>query len=183
MQKEKTKSGRFRQAKKLCDFRSIEKKIKKAKKKHKGATKTEINKILSCAPNYIGCYAENELENLIINSFPCFLIVNIDHSGLPGSHWISLQITQTKIEIWDSLGFRLLDWPRIPCFLLNFLHKHVVTRKIIVSKKLQGATSVLCGYYCIFFIISRPLISFHELNNYFSSDLSSNDDKLIKFFS
>ena len=180
---QKSKSKRLRQTKKICNFRRIKEKIKKAQASQQGASQTEINSLLSCVPNFIGCFAENELENMIITSFPCFLVVNIDHDQLPGSHWIALNINRTRIEIWDSLGFRLLDWPRIPCTLLKFLHKIVVTRRVIVSRRMQSSSSHLCGFYCIFFIIYRQILSFTELTQYFTSNLVSNDRKLIKLFS
>ena len=183
MQKETNRSRGLRKAKTLCRFRKIKEKIQKAQKTRHGAKTSQLNKILSCSPNFIGCFAENEVENLKITSFPCFLIVNIDHDKLPGSHWISLHITRTKIEIWDTLGFRLLDWPRVPCNLLKFLHNLVVSRQIIVSRRIQSASSVLCGFYCIYFVICRPFMSFTSLMSNFSSKFSSNDRSLIKFFS
>ena len=183
MQKTKEGTKRFRKAKALCNFPNIQEKIKKAQKTKQGAKTSQINKLLSCSPNFIGCFAENEVLNLKLTSFPCFLIVNLDHDQLPGSHWISLHITKTKVEIWDTLGFRLLDWPRVPCNLLKFLHNLVVSRQIIVSRRIQSASSVLCGFYCIYFVICRPFLSFSSLMCNFSSKLSHNDTALIKFFS
>ena len=138
---------------------------------------------MSCTPQFAGCYAENQLSELTITSFPCSLIVNLDHEKLPGSHWVALFITKQSIEIWDTLGFRILDWPRIPCTLLKFLHRQLLSRRVIVSKRIQSSESVLCGFYCIFFIICRPYLSFNALSEKFSSKLSLNDKLLLKFFS
>ena len=183
MQAKKNKSKRFREAKTLCKFREIKKEISKAQKTNKGTTTSSINKILSCAPHFIGCYSENEIEKIKLNSFPCFIIINLDHDKLPGSHWIALHFTRKSIEIWDSLGFRLLSWPTVPCSLLNYLQSHTVSRKILVSKRMQSDSSVLCGFYCILFVICRPFMSFSSLVNLFSSNLAVNDKILIKFFS
>lgn len=182
MQKEKNRSKRFRKIEK-CRFREIKSKIKEAQKTGKGAKASEINKLLSCAPNFLGCFAENELSKLSLTSFPCFLIVNLDHDKLSGSHWICLHIKRSKIEIWDTLGFRLLDWPRVPCHLLQFLHNLVVSRKVEISRRIQSESSVLCGFYCIFFVLCRHYYSFSTLMCYFDSQLTFNDGKLIKFFS
>ena len=183
MLKEKDRSRGLRIAKKQCKFKEIKNEIIKSEKTRKGAKKSKINSILSCTPQFIGCYAENELSRLTIKSFPCSLIVNLDHDNLPGSHWVALFITQKSIEIWDTLGFRILKWPRIPCTLLNFLHRQMLSRRVIVSKRIQSKQSILCGFYCIFFIICRPFLSFNALSAKFSSTFSLNDKFLLNFFS
>ena len=183
MQKEKIKPTGLRKARSLCRFRKIKEKIYETKKTHQGAKASEINKLLTCSPHFIGCFAENQIEKLKITSFPCFAIVNLDNDKLPGSHWIALHFKKNKIEIWDTLGLRLLDWPTVPCNLLKFLHNHVISRRITVSRRIQHDSSILCGYYCIFFVICRPFMSFSSLVNMFSSNFAVNDNILIKFFS
>ena len=183
MPKEKNRSRRLRLAKKQCKFEKIKTQIVKSQKTRKGAKKSKINEILSCSPQFSGCYAENELANLTITSFPCSMIVNLDHESLPGSHWVALYITKESIEIWDTLGFRILDWPRIPCTLLKFLHRNIFSRRVIISKRIQSNESVLCGFYCIFFIICRPFLSFNTLSAKFSSKFVLNDKLLLNFFS
>lgn len=183
MSKEKNRSRRLRIAKKQCKFEKIKIEIIKSEKTRKGAKKSKINEILSCTPQFTGCYAENELAGLIKTDFSCSLIVNLDHENLPGSHWVALYITKQTIEIWDTLGFRILDWPRIPCTLLKFLHRQFLSRRVIVSKRIQSFKSVLCGFFCIFFTICRPYISFNALSANFSAKLSLNDKFLLKLFS
>ena len=183
MSKEKNRSRGLRIAKKQCKFEEIKNEIIKTQKTRKGAKKSKITDILSCTPQFAGCYAENQLSELTITSFPCSLIVNLDHEKLPGSHWVALFITKQSIEIWDTLGFRILDWPRLPCTLFKFLHRQLLSRRVIVSKRIQSSESVLCGFYCIFFIIFRPYLSFNALSEKFSSKFSLNDKLLLKFFS
>ena len=182
MQKKENRPAWYWKIEKKCNFRKIKTKVKTAYKKSEGAKASEISKMLACSPNFIGCFAENELKNLKLKSFPCFLIVNLDHDKQSGSHWISLYITRTQIEIWDTLGFRLLEWPRIPCDLLKFLHNLVVTRKVLISRRMQSDASVLCGFYCVYFVLCRPYVSLSALMCNFDSNLSLNDSKLIKFF-
>ena len=183
MSKEKNRSRGLRIAKKQCEFQKIKSEIAKSEKTRKGAKKSKINEILSCTPQFTGCFAENELAGLTLTSFPCALIVNLDHQSLPGSHWVALYITKESIEIWDTLGFRILDWPRIPCTLLRFLHRQLLSRRVIVSKRIQSTQSVLCGFFCIFFIICRPFLSFHAISANFTSNFSLNHKFLLKFFS
>ena len=182
-----TKSSRIRkfkqQVKTNCNFIEIKKAIKKTEKRQKGLDEVFIRNYLKCVPSFIGCYAENELENLTVHSFPCFLIVNLDSSEMIGSHWIAIGIFNERIEIFDSLGFQLLRWPRIPCSLLKFLHRMTVSRKLKIVKRIQSKKSILCGYFSMFYVVFRSTFSFRELSSVFVSDLSKNDSILIKIFS
>ena len=144
-------------------------------KNQKGLTTDSISRLLSGSRNFIGVYAEDELKNLVITSFPSFLICNIDLSSQPGSHWIALGIFRNTIEIFDSSGFKIFLWSRVPCHLLNFIHKLSLTRQILVSKRLQSKKSTLCGFYCIFYILARNCITLNQLQSFFSAKLVRND--------
>ena len=142
-----------------------------------------ISSSLNCSPNFIGCFAENEVENLTITSFPSFLIVNIDSSHLPGSHWIALGIFSDKIEIFDPLGFDIFNWSQVPCTLLDFLHRLSVTRRVYIAPRIQSQTSFLCGFYAMYYVIVRKFISFELLFKCFCTKyLKRNDWILYKFF-
>ena len=164
-----------------CGFKKIKKEIKKAKKKSLGINTKQINSFLKCSDSFIGSFAENELNITI--SFPLYLIVNIDRSDMKGSHWIAIGIFKDEVEIFDPLGFDIFNWSRIPCNLLNFLHRLSVSRTITVFKRIQSDHSTLCGFYCIFYVLFRPLNSFKLLENFFISDLDQNDFSLINLFS
>ena len=179
-------SSRFwklaKQEKNKCGSRRIPKKIKKAIKTKTGINCTFIRSILNCSPSFIGCYAENELENLVFGSLPCYIIVNLDNDQMAGSHWIAIGIFEATVEIFDSLGFNVLNWPRIPCALLSFLHRLALFKTVCCSKRLQPEISTLCGFYCIFYVKFRPFFSFCFLENLFTAKLESNDLKLLKIF-
>ena len=181
MQKEKSK--RFRVFKKACRFRLLQKEVRKAKEKASDLSSAKINSFLKCTPNFIGCYSENQLDSLALNSFPCYLIVNIDSDDLPGSHWITLGLFRERIEIIDPLGFSIFNWSRVPCGLMNFCHKFSVNRKILISKRIQPRDSTLCGFYCIYYILFRQFFSFHSVFKDFTRNLAENDFKLIQKFS
>ena len=177
----------------------------KWKRKHKSASKTSFNcseqikikiqkaktfgplkektieNILSCQSSFVGCFAANELSNLIVKS-PCFLIVNLDNRNMTGSHWIAIGVFKNKLEIFDPLGFNLFLWPKISCDLLYFLHKYSFSRKVLVSKRIQASGSRNCGLYCIYYVMSRKIKSFQSLQSIFSSNCSLNDSILIKQF-
>ena len=160
--------------------------IKKVQKEKEGLSAEKITKWLKCCPNFLGCFAEDELSNLTVTSFPSFLIVNIDSTQLPGSHWIAIGIFNDKIEIFDALGFDLFNWSRVPCDLFNFLHRLSATREVVASPRLQSQNSHLCGFYAIYYVIIRKFISFEKSFSCFYVDvdrkLARNDRVLSNFF-
>ena len=172
----------IRKRKETCNFKAIKKEIKKIQKTNKATTDEKIIKLLKCVPHFIGCFAENEVSSLIFNSFPCYLIVNIDPLSMPGSHWLAIGVYSDRIEIFDPLGFKFMNWSRIPCNLLKFLHRLCQHRRVYVSKRIQSDQSVLCAFYCIYFCIYRSLVPFSKLCHPFH-DLTENDKILIKLFS
>ena len=160
--------------------RQVKIKIKEAKAFGPLNEKT-IENILSCQNSFAGCFAANELSNVVLKS-PCFIIVNLDKRNMKGSHWIAIGYFKNKIEIFDPLGFDIFAWPRISCDLLFFLHKYSFTRKILLSKRIQAPQSNYCGLYCIYYVMTRKIKSFSLLQSIFSSYLSLNDSILIKQF-
>ena len=165
-----------------CNLQSIQKKITQQIKTQKGTSSLTITTLLKCVPNFIGCFAENQVSHLIFKTFPCYLIVNIDSSKLPGSHWLALGIFQNQIEIFDPLGFNFFNWSRIPCDLLELLHRLSYRRRILIAKRIQHDKSVLCAFYCIYYCIFRSRFSFSKLCRAFKK-LKENDSILIKLFS
>ena len=160
--------------------RQVKIKIKEAKAFGPLNEKT-IESILSCQNSFVGCFAANELSNLVLKS-PCFIIVNLDKRNTNGSHWIAIGCFKNKIEIFDPLGFDIFAWPKISCDLLSFLHKYSFSRKIVLSKRLQSSQSHYCGLFCIYYVMTRKNKSFSLLQSIFSSNLSLNDSILIKQF-
>ena len=126
--------------------KAFAKEIKEFKTSKEGVTGQYITTSLKCSPNFIGCFAQDELENLAVTSFPSFLIVNIDSANMSGSHWIAIGIFQNDVEIFDPLGFDIFNWSRVPCDLLNFLHRLSVSRTVSTAPRIQSDTSHLCGF-------------------------------------
>ena len=161
-------------------FKSFARKIQEIEEKNVNITADFIRSSLNCSPNFIGCFAEDQVENLKVTSFPCFLIVNIDSSELPGSHWIGLGLFHDKIEIFDPLGFNIFNWSRIPCNLLNFLHNLSVSKTVAINPRIQSDKSKLCGIFSIFYVLKRAKQSFSEVFAPFDLiDLEINDCILL----
>ena len=170
-----------KQAARRCN-QNLKAKIKEKKKKLNAKF---ITSTLKCSPFFIGCYAENQLKNLTISHFPCFLIVNVDSSDMRGSHWLAIGLFTETIEIFDPLGFTIFNWARVPCDLLDFLHRMSVSRSVRVSPRIQSDTSSYCGFYCIFYILLRRFTVMRKIVSCFTtvfSRMAENDNVLIKFF-
>ena len=170
-----------KQAANNCN-KTFAKEIKSVKNEKKGLNGDFITSSLACSPNFIGCFAENELKNLTISSFPSFLIVNIDSSDMKGSHWIALGVFNDEIEIFDPLGFDIFNWSHVPCDLLDFLHRLSVTRRVHTAPRIQSNSSYLCGFYAIFYVIARKFMSFEHLFKCFCTQLLSRNDKVLDDF-
>jgi len=179
----KTKSfASFQQkAKSTYNFTKIYSKAKEIKAKQKGLTECDIISFLKSSPHFLGCYSDDEISKLILKP-TCFLIVNLDTSDRPGSHWVALGIFKNSIEVFDSLGFDLLSWPTVPHGLLSFLHRVSFRKRIKVIPRIQSKRSTLCGIFCVFYIILRSRFSLSTILAYFTSSLATNDSKLIRFF-
>ena len=160
----------------------IFKEIKKQIKVKKGLSSTKINCFLNKQAHFLGCFADDDLKNLAIQSFPAYLIVNLDKSSQDGSHWICLRIDRKTIEIFDPLGFNTKLWPHKPFYLLNFLHTFSYTRDLIFSVQIQPVTSFLCGFYCAFYVIMREKFSLKQIQRKFSRKLYKNDSVLLHLF-
>ena len=158
-------------------------KIEASKKKERGVNGNFILKSLSCIDNFLGCFSQDELKTLVVVKFPCFIIVNLDSSGMDGSHWIAIGIFQDVLEIYDPLGFDIFNWPVIPCTLLSFPHRMATTRRVKVIPRIQSDSSVLCGYYSMFYVFLRKFTDFkHTFSCFHLTHFLGNDDILCKFF-
>lgn len=177
MSKEKITNGAAWQRNLSKQAKSVYSIIKKEikKEKNQGLKTSHLTRLMTKSPHFVGVFAENELNGLTINSFPSFLICNIDKSSQPGSHWMAVGIFKKRIEIFDPAGFRIFLWPRIPCHLLTFIHNLSVSRTVHVSKRIQSSKSSLCGYFAMFYILARNTLSFTQIQKLFTSRLARND--------
>ena len=160
----------------------IKKEIEKVKKTKMGMTSSFGFSIVPCADNFIGCFPEDFLKTASFRSLPVLMMINLDKSGMSGSHWIGLGIFRKSIEIFDPIGFEIFNWPRIPCNLLSFLHKHSTNRTLKFSRRLQSSTSILCGFYCLYYILHRSENSLRKITSRFSNTLQRNDKILKSLF-
>ena len=180
----KKPNGRGRsdtETKNSCRSR-IKKEIKETQKDKMGMSSNFGLSFVPCFDNFIGCFPEDVLKTVSFRSFPVFLIINLDKSGMHGSHWIALGIFKKSIEVFDPLGFEIFNWPRVPCNLLSFLHQHSTNRDLHFARRLQSNNSTLCGFYCLYYVMKRSQTSLQRIQSKFSSTVENNDNILLTLF-
>ena len=79
----------------------------------------DILSILKHVPRFLGVFASDELKHLKIIEYPVSFIANLDTSQSDGSHWIAIRISNSKIELFDSLGFCPEGWSRFPFEIIS----------------------------------------------------------------
>ena len=154
--------------------------IEKAENENQGLSTKKIQKILNCCDSFAGCFARDELSSLSLCSFPVYLIVNTDIRGKRGKHWITIRISKSHVELFDSLG--LIHYNCLPTDILAFIQRFAISRTFIFNKPIQPRNSILCGFYSIFYVFVRQHCSFESIESFFSYKLSDNDAIIKSFF-
>jgi hypothetical protein len=91
--------------------------------------------------NFKGVFMRNELNRRKKTDKEC-LILNIDHSKNPGTHWVALFIKNDVSYYFDSYGF---DPPEE---VKDYCKKELYSNTF----KIQLPDEVICGHYCIFML-------------------------------
>ena len=114
---------------------------------------------------------------LIENHRLGYYIVNLNDSTQPGSHWVVIHVKNDIIEYFDSFG---LNAPMELVYLsdrmgLNYLYN---------STQYQDLKSVLCGYWCLYFVNeSRKGRSYYDILRPFShTDTQFNEHLIVEYF-
>lgn len=81
-----------------------------------------------------------------ITSYPSSMVVNMDNSNLPGSHWVAIFVpSRHTVFYYDSFGVKPSN-RHIREFLRKFLHVH------INPTTFQSLVSDVCGFYVMYFL-------------------------------
>ena len=157
------------------------KKIQKIKIKTSLDTGT-LNNLLNHIYNFVGVFPQNHLNTIKFLKTPFSLIVNTDCENQSGTHWIAINITNSRIEICDSLGFKPNSWSNYPTHLMLFIHRFLNRRKLVITPQIQSEYSNACGLYCLLFIMFRQKRPFKTFINLFSSHYRLNDQIVYSYF-
>ena len=72
------------------------------------------------------------------------MIINLQNSFEPGSHWIALKRCNNEIYVFDSFGIGYL-----PVIIFKIFKNFKIITNIYI---IQDITSNLCGMFCVLFI-------------------------------
>lgn len=126
-----------------------------------GLYNTQIEKMMSKYPNFIGVIARDEIGKLVkhIKHFakekkPFGWIMNTDPAGKPGTHWVAIIVKPNdSVNYYDSFGM-----PAPPDIAKNLKKVVDITKPTTLMKfkenkiKSQSVTSDNCGWFCMKFI-------------------------------
>lgn len=84
------------------------------------------------------------------------LILNLDSSAGPGTHWVAVVYFSDHIEYFDSYGLA----PPIEV-LVMMENSHEV--KLYNTSQIQALGTPICGYYCIHYIKRRKHKSMYDV--------------------
>ena len=81
-----------------------------------------------------------------VTEFPSSMVVNMDNSDLPGSHWVAMYMPDSQtVYYYDSFGV-VPSNKNIRKFLAKFNWKEMN------SVTFQSMISDVCGYYVMYFL-------------------------------
>lgn len=111
----------------------------------------------------LGVFPSDFLPN--INSYPAALVINLDPSYKPGSHWVALYFSKSgTCDYFDSYGLPP------PKDLVQYLHSNA-KRFTYNNKQVQRFFTSTCGQMCIYFLIWRSRgIPFSEIVKSITND-------------
>ena len=92
--------------------------------------------------NFIGCHSKDQIF-LIENNKS--MIINLQNSYEPGSHWIALKRVKNSIFVFDSFGIGY-----IPVGIFKVFKNFKIITNIY---RIQDISSNLCGMFCVLFIL------------------------------
>ena len=110
---------------------------------HAGEIECLLSRLLDNV-RWLGVFGRDEMSDLTSDIRPWCLILNIDPTDQPGTHWLALNAHSSRsIELFDSIGFS----PNM--YSLDFLDP------LHSSYSLQSPSTSVCGNYCIVYIYLR----------------------------
>lgn len=141
-----------------------------------GLTSTYIFNICSrYCTKFKGVFPSDRIPKNISNN-SC-LIVNLDVSDQPGTHFVGIFIGSEFIIYFDPLGF--------PCFNPHILEFFETTDKTLIetNHQIQNFNSSFCGFFCIAYVMSIECnFSTENFLKYFDKENTKKNDKKVVSF-
>jgi hypothetical protein len=128
---------------------------------------------------YRGTFAIDQVPLKEIKK-PTLFVINLDTSDQNGSHWISIYLTKSIFELFDS-GGRLLNQH----IYFNYIRKCYNKKKFVYNKtQIQDNSSICCGYFCCMFALAKAkkITTKYFISIFNKKNLIDNDLKISYLF-
>ncbi len=104
------------------------------------------------------------------------MIINLDDSSGPGTHWVALTLDKHQLTYFDPFG------AQIPDTIITYTKKSTKPVRWNTSQ-IQSMKSDACGYYCMYFIRESRKRSPEEAIFDFDPDPTTrNENKIRQYF-
>lgn len=100
---------------------------------------------------FLGCFPKDLIpQQTLYNKDYCILIINLDESIQPGSHYIALVKHNAQLFMYNSMGESYYHNFALEPWLSAFAEKNKL--KLWKNKtQHQSSKSNVCGYFCVWF--------------------------------
>jgi hypothetical protein len=123
---------------------------------------------------FLGCFSIDELPKKMKKNDS--LVINFDKKNMPGSHWVCAVNYLNSVEYFDSYG---VAPPKMISDFLKTSGKDIRYN----SEQIQSLGSILCGYYCCFYIMKRAMgYEPEDILHHFGDNTIKNEKKIEKIF-
>lgn len=130
----------------------------------KPLTNLDLDKIMTKYDNYRGTFSKDMLPKTMNKNEAT--VVNLqDYFAGDGTHWVCIynEEKSDKVEYFDSFG---LVPPNEVIEYMKTTNKNIIYN----DSQIQNMNSILCGYYCVYYITQRKagraanavLLDFHD---------------------
>ena len=103
-------------------------------------TNFDIKKYFHYGPRFNGVYSRDNLPKIKDGAY----VINLHEYSDIGTHWLALYVQNNDVTYFDSFGVE-----HIPKEIKTFIGNKNIKTNIF---RIQAYDSVMCGYFCIFFI-------------------------------
>ena len=104
-------------------------------------------------PEFLGVFSKDQLPKTVGPFHKTSLIINLNTSNLPGTHWVAIYARNNEAYYFDPLAYQppqsIVTW-----LSNNFKQWKASTRQV------QPTNSAYCGYFCLHFLFLAKLAYF-----------------------
>ena len=136
-------------------------------------TNFEIQKYYQNEPKFNGVYSTDNSPRIKDGAY----VINLDEYSDIGINWVALWVNNSNnVTYFNSFGVE-----HIPKEVKTFIYNKNIKTNIF---RIQGYTSIMCGYFCIGFINfmfkGETLTEYTNLSS--PTNFKKNDDIILNYF-